>query len=179
MPTSKATEGWNVVLVSYEGEERRLLEELRGLGEFTTVGFRSLLLGRVGELGAFLEALSGRMPFSLSRVIPLEETFYASPENLLDELKRRLEPFADRIEAGETFCVRFERRGFKGLISSKEMERQLGGHLYRLLEQRGKGPRVDLEDPDKIITIQQLGNLLGIGLIDRELREKYPHVRVK
>lgn len=75
--------------------------------------------------------------------------------------------------------MRFERRGFKGLISSKEMEHQLGGHLYLILKQQGKSPKVNLEDPDKIVTVQQLGNLIGISLIDKELRHKYPQVRVK
>jgi len=172
-------ERWNVILVSYEGEERKLLKELEGVGEFKTVGFRSILLGRVENLDSFLEILDKRMPNSLSRVIPVEETFHASPDTLLEVLKAKVERFADRIEVGETFCVRFERRGFKGLISSKEVERELGDHLYHLLERQAKNPRVDLEDPDKIVSVQQLGNLLGIGLIDRRLRERHPYVRVK
>lgn len=170
---------WNLLAVSYEREELRLLEELKNLGEFKTTDFRSLLLGKVNDLNKFLDELNRRMPLALSRVIPLEETFYTSPETLVETLKRRVERYADRINPGETFCVRFERRGFKGVISSQAVEREVGGHLYQLLERQGKKPKVSLEDPDKLITIQTLGNLCGMGLIDRELRRRCSFVRAK
>ncbi len=80
VPMSKDTKKWNVLLVSYEREERRLLEELQGMGEFITTGFRSILLGRVDDLEAFLKTLNEKVSFSLSRVIPLEETFYVTPK---------------------------------------------------------------------------------------------------
>jgi tRNA(Ser,Leu) C12 N-acetylase TAN1 len=114
---------------------------------------------------------------SLSRVVPVEENFRARPEELLEVLKGKLERYAGRIGADESFCVRFERRGLKGRISSGEVEREIGRHLWDLLAREEKSPKVELEDPDKIIAIQSAGTLFGMGIIDRWTRERYPFVR--
>ena len=171
-------EEWNVLVVSHEDEERRLLRNLRGLGEFKFAGFRSLLLGKVG-LNTFLEEIQARSIPSLARVVPVEENFLAQPENLLEILKDRVDKYAGRIGHGESFCVRFERRGFKGRVSSQEVEGEIGGYLQDLLEGEGKSPRVSIEDPDKLLVIQSVGISFGIGLIDRETRQRYPIIRVK
>lgn len=171
-------EEWNVLVVSHEGEERRLFKNLRDLGEFKFAGFRSLLLGKV-DLHAFLEEVQARSIHSLARVIPVEENFRAQPENLLEILKDKVKKYADRIGHGESFCVRFERRGFKGRVSSREVEGEIGGYLHDLLEGEGKSPRVSLEDPDKLLVIQSVGASFGMGLIDRENRQRYPIIRVK
>lgn len=171
-------EEWNVLVVSHEGEERRLRRDLRDLGEFKFAGFRSLLLGKV-DLQAFLEEVQARSTPSLARVIPVEENFRAQPENLLEILKDKVKKYADRIGQGESFCVRFERRGFKGRVSSREVEGEIGGYLHDLLEGEGKSPRVSLEDPDKLLVIQSVGASFGMGLIDRENRQRYPIIRVK
>ena len=171
-------EEWNVLVVSHEGEERRLRRDLRDLGEFKFAGFRSLLLGKV-DLHAFLEEVQARSIHSLARVVPVEENFRAQPENLLEILKDKVKKYAGRIGQGESFCVRFERRGFKGRISSREVEGEIGGYLHDLLEGAGKNLRVSLEDPDKLLVIQSVGISFGIGVIDRETRQRYPIIRVK
>jgi len=171
-------EEWNVLVVSHEGEERRLLRELRGLGEFKFAGFRSLLLGKV-DLQSFLEEVQARHIPSLARVVPVEENFRARPENLLEILKDRAKKYSDRIGRGESFCVRFERRGFKGRVSSREVESEIGGHLHDLLEGEGKSPKGSLEDPDKLLVVESVGTSFGIGVIDRENRQKYPIIKVK
>jgi tRNA(Ser,Leu) C12 N-acetylase TAN1 len=169
---------WNVLVISHEHEERRLLKALKGLGEFEFTGFRSLLVGKV-DPRAFLEKIQLMSIASLSRVVPIEENFNARPDNLLQILKERVKEYAKRIEPGESFCLRFERRGFKGEISSQEIEREVGEYMYGLLEREGKNPRVDLEDPDKLVVVQSIGDSFGMGLIDRETMERYPFIRVK
>ncbi len=171
-------EEWNVLVVSHEGEERRLRRDLRELGEFKFTRFRSLLLGKV-DLHAFLEEVQAKSIPSLARVVPVEENFRAQPEDLLEILKDKVKKYSGRIGQGESFCVRFERRGFKGRISSLEVEEEIGGYLHDLLEKEGKSPRVSLEDPDKLLVIQSVGTSFGIGLIDRENRQRYPIIRVK
>ena len=171
-------EEWNVLVVSHEGEERRLLRKLQGLGEFKFAGFRSLLLGKV-DLHAFLEKVQSRPIPSLARVVPVEENFRAQPENLFEVLKGKVKKYANRIGRGESFCVKFERRGFKGRVSSQEVEWEIGGYLHDLLEGEGKSPRVSIEDPDKLLVIQSVGTSFGIGVIDRETRQKYSIIRVK
>ena len=170
---------WNVLAVSYEREERKLLEELKELGYFEKTEFRSLLVGKVLDDERFLEELNQRMPFALSWVVPIEETFFVSPDNIVECLKRKIERYVPMIAEGDTFSIKFERRGFKGVISSKDVERELGSYLGEKLRQAGKSPKVSLTDPDKLITIQLIGNLCGIGLITRALREKCSFVKVK
>ncbi len=171
-------EEWNVLAVSHEGEERRLRRDLRELGEFKFTNFRSLLLGKV-DLHAFLEEVQARTIPSLARVVPVEENFRARPEDLLEILKDKVKKYSGRIGQGESFCVRFERRGFKGRISSLEVEEEIGGYLHDLLEEEEKNPKVSLEDPDKLLVIQSVGTSFGIGLIDRKNRQRYPIIRVK
>ena len=95
-------------------------------------------------------------------------------------LKRKVERYIDEIEPSETFAVRVERRGMKEQVSSREVEREVGGYLYDLIEKmHGRKPKVDLKKPDKLIIIEILGNKCGIGLITKEMREKYAVIRVK
>jgi len=169
-----------VIVICERGESFMVLREVSDLGEFKETGFRDVLQGQVDDLEAFLEELYKRQIMNVSRVIPVEEFFRFKPENLLEILKEKVRCLTDRIGEGESFCVRVERRGFKGAISSSDLERNLGGYIWQLLKDKyGKPPRVDLTNPDKLISIQTIGGLCGITLIDRRLREKYPIVKVK
>ena len=168
-----------VLVVCERGAERMVLEELREMGSFEETGFREVLVGEVGDLEAFLAALEAKPFIGVSRVIPYEEAFHFKPESLLGILKERTAKYAERIEAEETFCVRMERRGFKGRLSSKEVEREIGGYLWNLLKEQGKEPKVNLDDPDKALVIQTLGNLCLLNLVSKEFRQKHPLVRFK
>ncbi len=169
-----------VIVVCERGEAFTALREISDLGEFKETGFRDVLQGQVEDLETFLEEITKRQSTTISRVIPVEEFFRFKPENLLEILKEKIRILVDRIKEGESFCVRVERRGFKGAISSSELERGLGGYIWQLLKDKyGKPPKVDLTNPDKLISIQTVGGVCGIALIDRRLREKYPVVRVK
>lgn len=169
-----------VIIVCERGEDFVVLREISDLGEFKETGFRDVLQGQVENLEIFLEELNKRQITAISRVIPVEEFFRFKPENLLEILKEKIRNLVDRIGEGETFCVRVERRGFKGALSSSELERSLGGYIWQLLKDKyGKPPKVDLTNPDKLVAIQTIGGLCGIALIDRRFREKYPIIKVK
>ena len=170
---------WNVLLTSRKDEERALLKEVKELGIFRRTDFKGILVGKVKDVEKFMEEISRRMPYSLSRVIPIEEAFPVSVERLMETLRSRIERYADRINPGETFCIKFERRGFRGRISSMDVEMELGAHLSALLSRTGKDPKVELRDPDKLISIQMIGNLCGIGIIAKATRAKYSFVRAK
>jgi tRNA(Ser,Leu) C12 N-acetylase TAN1 len=114
----------------------------------------------------------------LSRVVPIEKDFYFSPENVEDIFKMEVEEFVDRIKPGETFCVRITRRGMKGIFSSQEMARKVGSFIWQKLEERGIKPKVDLENPDKMIIFETLGNWCGVGVISKELREKHYYLKI-
>ncbi len=175
---------WNVVVIG-DGDgdrdrEEGLLENLEKDGEFERSGFRDVVIGSVEDIVEFLEdAEHNKYPY-LKRVIPIDDAFFASPENLIDMLKKRVGQYIDEIEPGETFGFRVERRGMKEEISSQKVEREVGGYFYDLVEKvHGRKPKVNLKNPDKLITIEIVGNRCGLSFITREMREKYSVIKVK
>ena len=173
-------EDWNVLVIGERDTERELLKELEEDGEFERSGFRDVVTGRVEDIVGFLEDAEHKKYSHLNRVIPIDEAFYASPENLVEVLKKRVEKYIDEIEPGETFGFRVERRGMKEDISSQKVEREVGGYFFDLLEKiHGRKPKVDLKNPDKLIAIEIVGNRCGIGFITREMREKYSVIKVR
>ena len=68
-----------------------------------------------------------------------------------------MKPFIERIEKGESFCVKVERRGLKGSISSQKFAEELGAFIFATLKERdGIEPRVNLKDPDKAVSSKPL-----------------------
>ncbi|MDI6885110.1 MAG: THUMP domain-containing protein [archaeon] len=173
-------EDWNVLVIGERDSERELLEELEEDGEFERSGFRGVVIGSVEDIVEFLEDVEQKKYFHVNRVIPIDDAFYVSPENLVEILKKRIEKYIDEIELGETFGFRVERRGMKEDISSQMVEREVGGYFYDLLEKvHGRKPKVDLKNPDKLIAVELIGNRCGIGFITREMREKYSVIKVR
>lgn len=174
------TEDWNVLVIGERDAESELLKELEEDGEFERSGFRDVVIGNVDDIVGFLEDAEHKKYSHLNRVIPIDDAFYVSPENLVEVLKQRVERYIDEIEPGETFGFRVERRGMKEDISSQMVEREVGGYFYDLLEKvHGRKPKVDLKSPDKLIAIEIIGNKCGIGFITREMREKYSVIKVR
>jgi tRNA(Ser,Leu) C12 N-acetylase TAN1 len=173
-------EDWNVIVIGDGDREQELLASLEADGEFERSGFRDVVIGHVEDIVEFLEDAEQRKYPTLQRVIPIEDTFFASPELLVDRLKMRIERYIDEIEPGETFGFRVERRGMKEAISSQKVEREVGGYFYDLIEKvQGRKPKVNLNHPDKLIAIEIIGNRCGIGFITREMLEKYSVIKVK
>jgi len=157
---------------------------LGDLGEFRTTKFRDVIRGEVEDLKTFLREVEARIlpPHFLpvKRVVPIDQWFRFSPEKFLDIAKERARRYVKKVKKGESFCVRVERRGMRGVLSSKDLEREIGRYFFELLkEEHGEEPRVNLTDPDKLIAIEIVGNLAGMSLVSRELREFSRLVRVK
>ncbi len=93
------------------------------------------------------------------------------------QLQSEVNAFVERL-AGRRFHVRVERRGHKGIIDMHALEKVLGEHVYSALEQRGERPVVQLRDPDAVAVIEIVGEVAGAGLITRELRERFPFVKI-
>ncbi len=173
-------ENWNVLVIAGRNTEAELLKELEEEGEFERSGFKDVLVGRVVDIAEFLEDAENKRYPHLNRVIPIDDAFFVSPENVIEILKRRIERYIDEIEPGDTFGFRVERRGMKEDISSQAVEREVGGYFYDLVEKiNGRKPKVNLKNPDKLIAIEIVGNRCGIGFITKEMREKYSVIRVK
>jgi len=173
-------ENWNVLAVGEKNTEGELLAELEEEGEFERSGFSGVLIGSVGDIVEFLEEAENKKYAHLNRVIPIDDAFFVSPDNLIEILKRRIERYIDEIEPGDTFGFRVERRGMKEDISSQKVEREVGGYFYDLVEKiHGRKPKVNLKNPDKLIAIEIVGNRCGIGFFTKEMREKYSVIKVK
>lgn len=163
----------DVLLTARRNEENYLLKDLERLGNFESSGFRDVVIGEVENKEDFLEKLnSGSFP-SLSKVVPVDRAFDFSSPGFEEVIENVVGGYAKDIEDGDSFKVNFTRRGLGEEISSQNMERNLGSVLWKELEDRGKKSEVDLEDPDKIIVIESLGELFLVGFLTREMLEKY------
>ncbi len=175
---------WNVVVTSQMGEEMRLLRELADLGEFHPSGFREVLIGRVPDPDGFLETLRQRwqdQPFFsrlLSTATPVRKIFPFTLENLRERLHQEALALVPEL-AGRAFYVRVKRRGHKGEIHSQEVEQDLDRHLLEALAARGTPGRIDFKEPEAVLLVELLHNQCGLTLITREMREKYPFIKVK
>jgi len=175
---------WNVVVTSQMGQETRLLRELSELGEFHPSGFREVLIGRVPDPEAFLETLLRRwqeQPFFgqlLSTATPVRKVFPFTLENLMERLHEEALPFAAEL-AGRAFYVRVKRRGHKGEINSQQVEQDLDRFLLDTLAARGTPGRIDFHEPEAILFVELLHNQCGLTLITREMRQKFPFIKVK
>jgi tRNA(Ser,Leu) C12 N-acetylase TAN1 len=177
---------WNVVVTSAAGgrRERLLLDELRQMGDFNPTGFRGVFLGRVEDVRAFLEDLreaAELMPETygaLGQVVPIEETHSFPPEGLEEALLSAVLPRAERIGPAR-FIVRVKRRGYKGVVSSLELEHRLADALHAEIERLGHEPLIGFTDPDLILAVELFPNRFGLALISREMRSRYPFIKVK
>jgi tRNA(Ser,Leu) C12 N-acetylase TAN1 len=175
---------WNVLVTVLPGRDPAVLSELRHRGEFNRSGFKGVLTGRVEDVPEFLQSLYQAVEHGslwvrdIARILPLERTFSFTPETFVDLLKEAVSPFVQTMEGG-TFFVRLERRGYKGKILSPDVERTVDAHILILAEKEGKSLRVSFEDPDYIIAVETVGPRCGVALISRELRTRYPFVKIR
>jgi len=168
-----------LVLTSHRYREGELLEALRNLGCFQNTDFKDVIRGDVENLEIFLQELEKRSILSLSRVVPIDKSFQFSPRMVVEEFSEAMRPLLERIRKGESFCVKVERRGLKGLFSSQQVAREVGTFISAVLEERdGEKPRVNLEDPDKAVIFETLDRWCGVGIISKEMRKRHFYLKL-
>jgi len=184
---------WNVVVMATREREKELLEELEededgiGAGEFESSGFNDVIVGYVADLVEFLEEVEENKYSYVSRVIPIDDRFVLPQEHhyLIDMLKNRVARYIDiEITPGETLGFRVEQIGVNEdipiLVSSKKIEREVEEYFYGLIEKiHGRKPKTSSKKHDKLIAVVIIGNRCGIGLITKEMQEKYSVLNVK
>jgi tRNA(Ser,Leu) C12 N-acetylase TAN1 len=175
---------WNILATAFWGRGKDALRLLSLLGEFKETGFKDVLQGHVEDIMLFLEKLEslreenpGRMT-SLSQILPLERTFSFSLTDFIDKLKKAVLPYVEGVE-GKKFYVRVKRRGHRGEMSSLEIEKEISSFIFETLEKAGKQAQVSFSDPDAVIVIETIANRAAVTLITREMREKYPLIKMK
>lgn len=175
---------WNVVLTAHMNQGRRLLRKLGQWGEFQSSGFHEVILGKVLDVEEFLEALrrlwEKEPGFSeiLSTVVPLRCLFPFTLENLMSRLQAETLPLIEEI-GDSPFYVRMKRRGHKGELSSQAVEQELDAFLLDECVRRGLKAHIDFRDAEKIMVIETIHNQCALGLITRELKARYPFIKIK
>ena len=177
---------WNILAtaVPEPGCMRALLGALNSHGEFHATPFKYVCTGWVEDherfLTALLEASHAGKPWiaHLGRVVPVSRFFSATPESLLAQLKEAATALVENINSGTCF-VRVERRGMPEAGHSPEIEHALADHVFALVEARGGSLRTSFTDPDYIVVAETLDTECGVGLITRDLRSRFPFVRVR
>lgn len=173
-----------VVTLASHGRFRQLLQELAPHGEFRRTEFLGVVIGRVENPAVFLEVVREKRQQQLSafqdlgRAVPLDRVFVFHLEEFTEKAKAAVLPYADEL-AGKRYYVRLERRGLKGQIVSPEVERELDAFIEQALATGGREPaRIDFEHPDAVVVVETIGDRCGVGLLTRELLDRYDFVRV-
>jgi tRNA(Ser,Leu) C12 N-acetylase TAN1 len=172
-----------VATMDREGRFGHMLKELSLYGEFHRTDFFGVVLGRVEDRDAFMEMVREKREKQLvafqdlGRLLPVDRVFTFQPENFLDRVSEAVRPYIPRL-AGKRYYVRLERRGFKGVIISPEAERALDGFIEEELAKEGKSAGVDFENPDAVVVVETFGDRCGVGLLTREMMDRYPFIRV-
>jgi tRNA(Ser,Leu) C12 N-acetylase TAN1 len=180
----KGLKDWNILLTSEPGRGQRLSGLLRRFGDFRRTRFLGVFVGRVTQPLQFLEELlrlekeSPGFLDSVSKLVPIDRSFEFSVNDFEERLKDALLPYADQIKSG-SFYVRIERRGHKGEIHSQHVEQDLGRRLIEHLGTRGHAPTLKFKDPDLILVAETLDETCGVTALPRDMRERFPFIRVR
>ncbi|MGZ5093054.1 MAG: hypothetical protein ACXWCY_20695 [Burkholderiales bacterium] len=177
---------WNILLTLQpaRGAVHELLDALHTFGEFRITPFHYVCTGWVKDTTTFLDALleaqqaGRRWTTHIARVLPVAHTFDFAP----DSLEAKLEDAVDRIAAdvdGGTCFVRVERRGLPEQLQTAELESLVAEQLFNAVEARGGSLRTSFTDPDYIVAVETVDTECGVALITRDLRRRYPFVRIR
>lgn len=177
---------WNVIVTVTPGPEHEsaLLQGLRPLGEFHRSRFKDVILGRVLDMRAFLEALlsarqdNARWAGLLARAIPVEQTFTFTAASLANQIVAAAQDLLPRTADG-SFHVRLERRGLGGEINTQRIEREVADKIFDAALARQTRLRVSFEDPDYILAAETAGEECGVALLTREMLRRYPFVQTR
>lgn len=172
-----------VVTTASGGRYRHLLHELSEYGEFRKTEFHGVILGEVENVPAFLEMVRERRERQLialadmGRAVPIDRVFTFHLEEFPAKVREALLPYIDDLSQ-KRFYVRLERRGLKGQIVSPDMEREFDGFILQNLAMKGKEAMIDFEHPDSVVVVETIGDRCGVGLLTREMMDRYDFIRV-
>ncbi|MEJ2685613.1 MAG: THUMP domain-containing protein [Gammaproteobacteria bacterium] len=175
---------WNVVVTVRDRRFRQALEALAPLGAVQATEFYNVLVMRVEDARALLEALRQRMRTdpaiagSVAHLAPVEDAFvFQSAEQFEAGARAVLMPRLDMLR-GRSFHMRVHRRGFKGRLSGRDEEQRLARFVVDRLAAGGSRAQVRFDDPDYVVVLEIVGQRAGVVFWSRADRDRYPFVSV-
>lgn len=173
---------WNVV-VTIRRDFDRAVGLLRKLGTIERTGLYNVVVMRVPEVRAALDQIAQlpadeRFFETISHVIPVTHKLSFTTVEEFERGARDIAlAWAPQL-AGKSVHVRIRRRGHKGELHGRELERRIGGAVLEELARRGTPGRCALDDPDAVIAIETIRGEAGLALWTRADLAGYPFLRV-
>lgn len=179
---------WNVVVTAYDRDGlRRARWFLSRHGEVAGTEFHNVLVVRVADIAAFLEAVSDATRHDvgilndIARIMPAQATFgFATAAEFEGQARAIARQWADRM-AGGSFHVRLHRRrGCSPVrLSAQTEERLLDDSLLDRMRELGRSGSISFHDPDWVIDIETVGERAGMSLWSRDDLRRFPFLRVE
>jgi tRNA(Ser,Leu) C12 N-acetylase TAN1 len=165
---------------AYDHEFREARALLSRFGEVRASNYRNVLVMKVDDVLAFLEAVrrtletDASLANAVSRIVPVTHGFrFQSAEEFEDRARAVVSEWLQDL-AGKRFHVRIHRRGFKGKLSSQHEEQFLDHFvLERTQSIAGTPAVVGFDDPDVVIAVETLGQDAGLSRWTREQLRTY------
>jgi tRNA(Ser,Leu) C12 N-acetylase TAN1 len=174
---------WNVIVSVYQDGFRRALRALQQLGQAERSPYHNVLVMKVGDPIALLEAIEKRTGESpalydaISRVAPAIRNFdFLSEEEFVERAKSIIREWLPRL-TGQSFHVRLHRRGAKHELGSQDAERLFNDAIVDATTRAGTPSRISFTDPDVVIAIDTIDNRAGLAMWVREELARYHVLR--
>jgi tRNA(Ser,Leu) C12 N-acetylase TAN1 len=165
---------WNTVVSIYQDGFRLALRSLREFGCVEPSPYHNVLVMKVEDPVALLEAIEQRTEKStalydaISRVAPAQRSFdFHSAQDLEEQAKSILLEWLPRL-ARRSFHVRFHRRGPRHDLKTPDVERVLDDAVLDASRQAGTPGTLSFTDPDAVIAIDTIDDRAGMALWTRE-----------
>jgi tRNA(Ser,Leu) C12 N-acetylase TAN1 len=165
---------WNIVVSIYQDGFRRAMRALRELASVERSPYHNVLVMRVEDPVALLEAVERQTEESpalydaISRMAPAQRSFdFHSAQDLEEKAKTIMLEWLPRL-AGRSFHVRFHRRGTRHDLKTPDVERLLDDVLLDASSRAGTPGTLSFTDPDAVIAIDTVDERAGVSLWTRE-----------
>jgi len=161
---------WNVVATVHTDGFREACRLLEQYGPVRRTGFYNVLVMKVEDRQAFMDALAARIGEEpgllnfISHVMPAEIVFdFESPADFEKKARQAALGYVHRL-AGKRFHVRMRRRGFKGVLSSQVEERFLDDVLLAALDEAGTPGKIAFDDAEMVLALETVGQRAAMSL---------------
>jgi tRNA(Ser,Leu) C12 N-acetylase TAN1 len=180
---STSVKDWNVVVTIFQDGFRRARRALQELGTVDASPYYNVLLMKVEDPLAALEAIEKKTEQSpalydaISRTAPAMRCFeFESTEDFQDKAKSVLRDWSPRL-AGRSFHARLHRRGAHHHLTTPDVERFLNDTALAVTQEVGEPAKLSFADPDAVIVVDTVDDRAGIALWTRDDLAKHRLLR--